>query len=269
MTSIGRTRMTNVEPGPLSRRFADVLDFTTVRGCFADGDPYSGFSICDYTGDKPCHYNKCIDELAATLGVGRCRIVKPRQVHGSRVSVLDPGFFSLDADAQAARLEGIDGVVTSCRRIAIGVNTADCVPVLLYAAAGTGMVAAVHAGWRGTLARIAANAVRIMQQHGGREIAAYIGVSICRDCFEVGNEVAEAFLDAGFGDAVMLGNERAGKPHVDLQEANRRQLVACGVAPGDIYVDGRCSRHDPSGDFFSARRMGINSGRTFTGIMLR
>jgi len=54
-----------------------------------------------------------------------------------------------------------------------------------------------------------------------------------------------------------------------LQEANRRQLVACGVAPGDIYVDGRCSRHDPSGDFFSARRMGINSGRTFTGIMLR
>ncbi len=251
-----------VKRGALGTRFDGVVDFTTLRGQHDDNDPYSGFTVCSYTGDTPWHYSECRRMLAEELGVGVGAIVQPRQVHSARVVLVgDP---AVDAELHG----GVDGIVTKRRGIVVGVNTADCVPVLLYAYEGVGMVAAVHAGWRGTLAGIVRNAVQLMEQSGAKSIAAYIGVSICRDCFEVGDEVAHAFAAAGMNDGIVFPADRVGKAHIDLQEANRRQLVGCGVSPDMIFVDGCCSRHDTSGDYFSARRMGINSGRTFTGIML-
>ena len=107
-----------------------------------------------------------------------------------------------------------------------------------------------------------------MVQAGAGKIAAYIGVSICRQCFEVGDEVAEAFASAGLGGEIISRNKVTGKAHIDLQAANRHQLAGCGIAPEMIFTDGRCSRHDASGNYFSARRMGVHSGRIFTGIML-
>lgn len=262
--------MTNVKPGLLGKRFAGkVLDFTTLRGCNDASDPYGGFSVCDYTGDVASHYCQCRMELAKELGIGLAAVVQPRQVHGAHVEMLDGDFWSLDEVGRRQVLDGVDGMVTSRRRVVVGVNTADCVPVLLYSSGGVPLVAAVHAGWRGTLAGIAANAVEAMRNAGGEEIAAYIGVSICCDCFEVGDEVAEAFVGAGFsGKGIVTRNEATGKAHINLQEANRWQLLQCGLSPDMIFIDGTCSRHDASGNYFSARRMGVNSGRTFTGIML-
>ena len=168
---------------------------------------------------------------------------------------------------QKQQLDGVDALFTSLPQVCVSVSTADCVPVLLYAP-DTKTVAAIHAGWRGTLAGIVAKAVRQMVQAGAGKIAAYIGVSICRQCFEVGDEVAEAFASAGLGGEIISRNKVTGKAHIDLQAANRHQLAGCGIDPEMIFTDGRCSRHDASGNYFSARRMGVHSGRTFTGIML-
>ena len=231
--------------------------------------PHCAAAVCGYTGDRAEHYLSCRAALAADLGINDPQaIIQPRQVHGDKIAMLDDAFFTLDRQEQEKLLDGADGTITARRRVAIGINTADCVPVLLYSYQGTRLVAAIHAGWRGTLAGIAAKAVGLMMQTGAEKIAAYIGVSICRQCFEVGDEVAEAFASAGLGGEIISRNNTTGKAHIDLQAANRRQLMGCGVAPEMIFTDGRCSRHDASGNYFSARRMGVHSGRTFTGIML-
>ena len=260
----------NIEHGPLCRLFpGKVLDFTTLRGRHDASDPYSGFSVCGYTGDRAEHYLSCRAALAADLGINDPQaIIQPRQVHGDKIAMLDDAFFALDIQGQEKLLDGADGTITARRQVAIGINTADCVPILLYSYQETQLVAAIHAGWRGTLAGIAAKAVRQMVQAGARKIAAYIGVSICRQCFEVGDEVAEAFASAGLGGEIISRNKVTGKAHIDLQAANRHQLAGCGIAPEMIFTDGRCSRHDASGNYFSARRIGVHSGRTFTGIML-
>lgn len=84
--------------------------------------------------------------------------------------------------------------------------------------------------------------------------------------FEVGDEVLQSFSDAGFDmDAI---SRRYEKWHIDLWEANRRQLISMGVSPDCIEMSGICT-YIENEDFFSARRMGINSGRIISGIMLR
>ncbi len=259
--------MMNVERGRLCELFDGVLDFITLRGSHND-DPYSGFSVCDYTGDIPEHYRDCRTTLAAELGIAPTHIIQPRQVHGDKITILDDNFFALHDEARTLLLDGVDGIITSRRKVAIGVNTADCVPILIYSYQGARLAAAIHAGWRGTLAKIAAKTVKLMQQAGGEKFAAYIGVSICPRCFEVGDEVADAFAAARLDGEIITRNPATGKAHIDLQAANRCLLTECGIAPEMIFTDGRCSRHDPSGNYFSARRMGVSSGRTFSGIML-
>lgn len=257
-----------VRPGPLGTHFPGVFDFTTLRGPHDENNPYSGLSMCVYTGDTTSHCNSCREAIAAEIDITPTSIIQPRQVHGSKIVFIDDNFVRLDRAGRLAAINETDGTITALRRIAIGVNTADCVPVLLYSTGGTRLVAAVHAGWRGTLAGIAAKAVGAMKEAGGTGIAAYIGVSICRGCFEVGNEVAEAFASAGMDDGIIFRNTATGKAHIDLQAANRLQLTRCGLPAEMIFTDGTCSKHDTSGNYFSARRMGVNSGRTFTGIML-
>ena len=100
-------------------------------------------------------------------------------------------------------------------------------------------------------------------------IQAAMGPSICQECFEVGDEVVEAFKKARFDlDAIVQRNAATGKAHIDLRAANRDVLIAAGVPATAIVMSRHCSRceHDR---FFSARRLGTASGRTFTGIIKR
>ena len=149
-------------------------------------------------------------------------------------------------------------------------NTADCVPIVLVDGEA-GIIAVAHAGWRGTVGRIAASVVDEMRRQGadvGR-IQAAMGPSICQECFEVGDEVVEAFRQAHFDlDAIVKRHADTGKAHIDLRAVNRAVLIAAGVPAGQILLSQHCSRceHDR---FFSARRLGTASGRTFTGIYMQ
>lgn len=138
----------------------------------------------------------------------------------------------------------------------VAVKTADCIPVLLVDERRRA-VAAVHAGWRGTAAQIAPAAAAAMRAQFGTDAAdlhAAIGPGIGKCCYEVGPEVAGHF-----------GGQ--GRAHIDLTEANRRQLITAGVTPERIYASNLCTMCRPE-EFHSFRRDKEAAGRmhSFAGI---
>ena len=158
--------------------------------------------------------------------------------------------------------------MTNIEGVCIGVSTADCIPVLLYDPVQRA-ACAIHAGWRGTVKRITEQAVAQMTAvYGTRpaDIIAQIGPGIHLDSFEVGDEVYEAFQQEGF-DMQAISKKKE-KWHIDLPECNRLQLIAKGIPADHIAVSSICT-YQQADRFFSARRLGINSGRIFTSIILR
>ena len=196
-------------------------------------------------------------------------VVQGHQVHNCKVAVIDrPGLTRED-------LEGYDAFVTNLTGVAIGVRTADCVPILLYDPVKRA-VAAVHAGWKGTVLRILQNAMELMAFKFGSsaaDINAVIGPAIGPDSFQVGIEVAEKFKLAGFpmdyvwsfrgaGD----GTPMSGGHHIDLFKANRWLLEQSGVLSDNIQVFDIDTFTVP--EFFSARREGTQCGRNINAIKL-
>jgi len=186
-----------------------------------------------------------------TVGLRLEDLALPRQTHSDHVLWM----------RASGRPEDTDAVITDVPGLCVCVKTADCIPVLLYDLRQR-VVAAAHAGWRGTVKRIVQLTIREM---GSRphDLHAIIGPGISQAAFEVGDEVYDAFLQAGFPmERIAV---RQNKWHLDLPEANRWLLEQCGVP--DIQVAGLCT-FSPSGRFYSARRDGLQTGRNFNGIML-
>jgi YfiH family protein len=196
-------------------------------------------------------------------------VIQGHQVHNCKVAVIDrPGLTRED-------LEGYDAFVTNLPGVAIGVRTADCVPILLYDPVKR-VIAAVHAGWKGTVLRISQNALEVMAFKFGSsaaDIKAVIGPAIGPDSFQVGIEVAEKFKHAGFpmdyvwsfhgaGD----GTPMSGGHHIDLFKANRWLLEQAGVIPDNIQVFDIDTF--TATEFFSARREGAQCGRNINSIKL-
>ena len=249
----------------------DTRAFSTMRG--GGSGNYDGFNITHYCGDTPEHVAKCREELCSMLKIPDTHLIVPRQTHGCKVLEIGKEFMEANREERMQLLEGVDAVMTSLPGVCIGVSTADCIPLLLHDTRKR-VIAAIHAGWRGTVARIAVECIRKMQEiHGcsAADIRAVIAPGISIDAFEIGDEVYRAFEEAGF-DMQRISKRYptrngAEKWHIDLWEANRLQLTATGVPAGNIHTTGICtySSHE---EFFSARRLGINSGRIFNGIML-
>lgn len=196
-------------------------------------------------------------------------VVTGHQVHGTRVAVVDR------PDMTREDLDGYDALVTNLRGIAIGVRTADCVPILLFDP-DKAVIAAVHSGWKGTVQRIVQKAIYAMKQNYGvrpETIKAVIGPCIGFDSFQVGEEVVQYFKDQGFPlDKIWKFNEGEGESpmyhghHIDLVGANRWILKESGVPEENVSVCGIDTYTDSS--FFSARRERIDCGRIITAIRL-
>lgn len=176
-------------------------------------------------------------------------------------------------------LEGVDALITDLRGVCIGVSTADCIPVLLYDEVHHAM-AAIHAGWRGTVQRIVQKTIEMMCTSfhtRPSELKAVIGPGISKEAFEVGDEVYEEFVQGGF-DMPAIADQRPNmkkegnvdqpmKWHIDLPLCNSLLLQESGIPAVHIHQSGICT-YQHSDNFFSARRLGIQSGRIFTGIIL-
>lgn len=245
--------------------------FSTKRG--EGSGNYGGFNITHYCGDTAEHVTECREILCNELGVNDSRLILPRQTHSCKTIVIDKNFLALTTEEQKEKLEGIDAIVTDIPQTCIGVSTADCIPVLLYDSRKRA-VAAIHAGWRGTVARIAEKCIEVMIKHydsDPADIKAIIAPGISMDAFEIGDEVYERFAECGFPMekiAARYPTATGGtKWHIDLWEANRLQLLGKGMRQENIHIAGICT-YSRYSEFFSARRLGIESGRIFNGIMV-
>jgi hypothetical protein len=188
---------------------------------------------------------------------GEWRLTACWQVHGSDVRIVK------DHDDARNDEERCDALATSAHNVLIGVKTADCVPVLL-ADAMTGAVAAVHAGWRGTLAEIVSETlVRMRTEFGTNpsDVLAAIGPAALSCCYEVGPEVIEAFRSRFENGSDLFTPTRDGHALIDLHRANREQMIETGVNPDLIYTAPMCTicRTDL---FFSYRREKERYGKT-------
>lgn len=252
---------------------AGAVAFSTRRSGGVGRGTYASFNINPYCGDVPEHVCANRDLLCSALGITGDRLVFPHQLHTANVCCIDEAFMADRDEARRAALEGVDALVTDVSEVCIGVSTADCIPVLLYDPMKQ-VGAVVHAGWRGTVARIAERTVAVMVSRYGcaaRQLHCVIGPGISLDAFEVGDEVYDTFREAGFPMERLARRYPAAcgtKWHIDLWEANRLQLTGAGIPAGNIQVAGICT-YACHADYFSARRLGIASGRIFSAILLR
>lgn len=243
-----------------------VRAFSTTREGGVGVGAYAGFNVTHYCGDEERAVTQARSTLCSELGIAVERLILPHQTHSSDVLCIDTPFLLLSKEEQTEILYAKDAVVTNVPNLCIGVSTADCVPVLLYDSV-KGVVAAVHAGWRGTVTHIVEKCLSVMVGCYGvspADVRAVIAPSISLEAFEVGDEVYDAFAAAAF-PMERIARRMGGKWHIDLWEANRLQL--CGVPEDSIEVSGVCT-YTRCDEFFSARRLGIKSGRIFSGIMI-
>ena len=175
-------------------------------------------------------------------------LVNVRQIHSAITRVIREEDGSLGGRLQTPEgkpiLEG-DGLMTNLPGVMLGVGTADCVPVLV-ADVKKRAVAAFHAGWRGTVARIVEQGIaRMVHEYGSqpKDLVAAIGPSIGACCYTVGEEVRTAFSSRfDYADELFLSDRKANPSiHVDLWKANQRQLLAAGVEQSKITVIGECT----------------------------
>ena len=188
--------------------------------------------------------------FVASVGVVGWPVLKLKQVHSGIVRVME------DTSAAGEAVEG-DAAITSLAGVLLSVQTADCVPILL-ADLQARAVAAIHAGWRGTAAHIVETTLRELERQysiAPQDVVAAIGPHIGPCCYEIGDEVVEAIQDS-------LAIERRpewAKPHLNLAEANRRQLSRAGVPEEQIEISSLCTRCRED-LFFSYRRDGTRTG---------
>lgn len=197
-------------------------------------------------------------------------VICGHQVHDVRVAVVDR------AELTREDLEGYDALITSLKGCAIGVRTADCIPILIYDPVREA-VAAVHSGWKGTVRKISQCTIEAMGSTFGTnpaDLKAVIGPGISRRSFQVGAEVVEMFREAGFPmsaiwqwDGEPEQMTMRGGHHIDLIQANRWILETAGVRPENISSADICTYEDRR--FYSARREGAKCGRIINSILVR
>ncbi len=263
--------MMTIEPLPWAcGRIDKVVAFNTLRGTVDQNDPYSQYNLCDYRTDSPQHVSSSRLALCELLGIKPSCLVSAVQTHSTNVATVDSRLLAMDDNERRKVLTGIDALVTTMRGVCIGVNTADCVNLAMVDLQA-GVAAVAHGGWKGTAGRIAAATIIAMQRLGAdpSHIMATMGASICTNCFEVGDEVVESFVHEGFDlSRIMRRNPASGKAHISLRTATAITLTEAGVPESNIVNTHRCTRCAPD-RYFSARRLGIDSGRVFTGIIMR
>ncbi|HKK59098.1 MAG TPA: peptidoglycan editing factor PgeF [Salinivirga sp.] len=221
---------------------------------------FPGMATITLLTKKPFDMHKVNGEgnrntIAACLDIPSEHLVFPDQNHTSNVGVVTSG--NLDHS-----FSNTDALITNELNFALGVVTADCVPILLFDRAKKA-IGAVHAGWRGTNARIVEKTIRAMQVNFGtkpHELSVGIGPSISPEVYEVGADVFDAFFKAGHNVDLFFKPYTNGKYLLNLWKANYMQLAYMGVADISIEQAKMCTfmLHDV---FYSARREGIQTGR--------
>ena len=245
-----------------------VCFYTTRDGGVSTGN-YASFNLSEYTGDEAESVLTNRARLLQSLGEKHLPLIIPHQTHSNEVRIIDSSFLEMSTADQSTCLSGVDALVTALPNVCIAVTTADCVPIVFFDEQKK-VIGVAHAGWRGTCGLIAKNTVETMMNHYGcasSDIKAYIGPSISPSVYEVGMEVIEEFERAGF-DIPTIATSHNDKYLLNLWEANIQVLEQCGIARTNIELSGQCTYTDHE-TYFSARRLGIKSGRILSGAYIK
>ena len=215
---------------------------------------YAGLNVSFRVGDEADAVKNNICDMKHAVGIHDGRIVTMKQVHGDVIVELGE---SIPKEVGEA-----DGMITRERGAYLGVLTADCVPIL-FVVPKRKVAAAIHAGWRGTLAGIGAKMVRLLQEKydvGATDIEAALGPAIGACCYEIQDDVARP-LAAQWGALADSSMERRdGKCFVNLRELNRQILADAGIHRSRIHEIGPCTSCAGE-EFFSYRRERAETGR--------
>lgn len=253
----------------LLNQYKQIAHFCTSREGGVSVGNYASFNLSPFSGDNPVDFAENQRILCKKLGINSGQLIIPIQTHETEIRLIDEDFFELSADKKFNYLHGVDALLTQLPEVCIGVTTADCVPLLFYDPIKQ-VIAVVHAGWRGTCARISEKTVQEMVLKFDckpENILVTIGPSISVKVYEIGKEVEDNFEKAGFETAEII-QKRNNSIFLDLWKANQLSLEKAGIMPKHIEIAGICTftEHER---FFSARQLGIKSGRLLSGIMLK
>ena len=215
---------------------------------------YAGLNLSYRVDDDPKIVSQNVCDMKLAVGIHEGRIVTMKQVHGDNIVEVK--------DKSLKEVGEADGMVTGEPDVHLGVLTADCVPIL-FVAPKKRLAAAVHAGWRGTLAGIAEKTVRLFADQYGvpaGDLEVALGPSIGPCCYEVKDDVAEPLMKKWGKLTTPSVLVKQGKTFVNLSRLNRDILRAAGVPGNQLFQMGPCTSCATE-DFFSYRRAGGQTGR--------
>ena len=220
---------------------------------------YAGLNVSYRVGDDAKVVSQNVCDMKLAVGIHNGRIITMKQVHGDHIIEVSDGTMKEAGEG--------DGMVTRAKDAYLGVLTADCVPIL-FVAPQQKIAAAVHAGWRGTLAGIAAKLVQLLGNPYGvspDQIEAALGPAIGACCYEIQDDVSRPLTQRWGKLATEAAEKREGRTYLDLRLLNRAILEQAGVPSRQIYTLGSCTSCAPS-DFFSYRREKKETGRQISFI---
>lgn len=215
---------------------------------------YAGLNVSYSVGDNPKVVSQNVCDMKQAVGIHDGKVVTLRQVHGDNIIEV--------SDKKLKEAGEADGMITGENDIYLGVLTADCVP-LLFIAPKQRLAAAVHAGWRGTLAGIAKKAVELFKQRydvTADELEVALGPSIGVCCYEVKDDVAAPLMKKWGKLTTPSIAVKEGKSFVNLRRLNRDILRAAGVPGKQLHEIGPCTSC-ATDEFYSYRRQGGETGR--------
>lgn len=237
------------------KQFSNVSAGQSTRLGGVSEAPYFSLNLGKSVGDQIENVEKNREIFFGELGFTKEKAVFSHQIHGIDIlKVTEPDNYT-----------GFDAQITNIPNICLAVSIADCTPILIYDAENKA-IAAIHAGWRGTVGGIVAKTLIAMHESFGtigRNCFAFIGACISKENFEVGNDVAENFTKE-----FKIFDSSKNKYFVDLKAANKRQLLTFGVPESQIEVTEYCTFAN-NDMFFSHRKEKGLTGRMLAGIGIK
>jgi len=247
-------------------KYVDIKHFITTREGGISLPPFQFANMSLENSDEFTIENRKL--LAKQLDISFDRFVYQYQTHTNNVTVVTEKFCGFGTNDINTAIQGNDAMITNQKNICLLAMAADCVPILLYDFENK-VVAAIHAGWKGTHKRIVQKKKKKMEEEFNSlpiNIIAGIGPSIGKCCYEVGYEVYENFKNEfkNYSEIFEL-NLTSQKYHIDLWQVNKLQMLEMGLKTENIEIKNQCSKCNKN-IYYSARNGDL--GRFTVGICL-
>ena len=246
-TPNGRSRISYIVCEPLEE--AGFINAFSTRVGGVSLLPKEALNLTNFKGDRSENVAENRRRFLQAIGAEAMPLITARQTHSATACFIESAKQALEVTPDC------DAMTTKATGVLLAIQTADCLPVLI-ADTQTGVMAAIHAGWRGTAGRITERTVADLMRQGvnTKNCLAAIGPTACAACYEVGEEVIERYKkEFRYWKQLLVNFKEGGKAHLDIRAANLQQLAYCGFDEEQIFVAPYCTMHHNE-MFFSYRQ---------------